>query len=389
MFETVNAPNLDNLNSMTVAGSWNGDLRNPNGVVVDLFVGGLLGNASSQGNPDDFRAIRWDDLNCGGMQGARFDAGANTQADFGSVVIRGDIDDTRMLVRNLTGDIRIIGDMRDSEIIFENAPASGPPTQTTPAAALLGGSLGASSVLQFPTLGLTRDIIINAVNATGTWEGDVIVGSNTLQRAYSIPNSTLGGGSIGQVPFQNHDADCIPAGGSLVVSPADVDQDVTLVHYGRILATVSTTETLIFERRRMGLTAWESLDITRCNGIITSITAAPGTDDRGILIEFAEDLPPGWEYRVRPNASAPANLELKSVVDGTAVAGIDDELSYTFSVGVNANTYCEADFDADGDVDLGDFGRFGSEFGIDPTTLGCLIVGDFNNDGDVDLGTSV
>mgnify|MGYP001794820046 CR=1 FL=1 len=48
---------------------------------------------------------------------------------------------------------------------------------------------------------------------------------------------------------------------------------------------------------------------------------------------------------------------------------------------------CPADFDNDGDVDLGDFGAFGIDFNrsdCDPATNPCN--GDFNGDGDVDLG---
>ncbi|GAB4546837.1 MAG: hypothetical protein Tsb0013_06030 [Phycisphaerales bacterium] len=49
-------------------------------------------------------------------------------------------------------------------------------------------------------------------------------------------------------------------------------------------------------------------------------------------------------------------------------------------------TLCGADFDGDGDVDLGDFGIFGSAFGSATGDANYNPQADFDNDGDVDLG---
>lgn len=46
---------------------------------------------------------------------------------------------------------------------------------------------------------------------------------------------------------------------------------------------------------------------------------------------------------------------------------------------------CNADFNADGDVDLGDFGDFGAAFGSMVGDVGYNTAADFDNDGDVDL----
>ena len=49
---------------------------------------------------------------------------------------------------------------------------------------------------------------------------------------------------------------------------------------------------------------------------------------------------------------------------------------------------CDADFDGDGDVDLGDFGLFGAAFGSSGTPADTRYdaVVDIDDDGDVDLG---
>ena len=49
-------------------------------------------------------------------------------------------------------------------------------------------------------------------------------------------------------------------------------------------------------------------------------------------------------------------------------------------------TLCAADFDADGDVDLGDFGVFGGAFGSIAGDTNFLAVADIDCDNDVDLG---
>ncbi len=47
---------------------------------------------------------------------------------------------------------------------------------------------------------------------------------------------------------------------------------------------------------------------------------------------------------------------------------------------------CPADFDNDGDIDLGDFGVFGAAFGSLSGEIGYIASADFDGDGDVDLG---
>ncbi|GAB4553099.1 MAG: hypothetical protein Tsb0013_15550 [Phycisphaerales bacterium] len=49
-------------------------------------------------------------------------------------------------------------------------------------------------------------------------------------------------------------------------------------------------------------------------------------------------------------------------------------------------TTCAGDFDGDGDVDLGDFGTFGSAFGSSTGDANYSPAADFDGDGDVDLG---
>ncbi|GAB4553543.1 MAG: hypothetical protein Tsb0013_15990 [Phycisphaerales bacterium] len=73
---------------------------------------------------------------------------------------------------------------------------------------------------------------------------------------------------------------------------------------------------------------------------------------------------------------------LKLVDDGPAVTQADIDVIRTI---VNPND-CVADFDNDGDVDLGDFGVFGGAFGSMIGDANYNADADFDSDGDVDLG---
>lgn len=73
---------------------------------------------------------------------------------------------------------------------------------------------------------------------------------------------------------------------------------------------------------------------------------------------------------------------------GPTLAGSTYALRGGFWPGASAtaSSGCVADFDNDGDVDLGDFGVFGGAFGSVLGEPGFDDVADFDDDGDVDLG---
>ncbi|GAB4545460.1 MAG: hypothetical protein Tsb0013_03370 [Phycisphaerales bacterium] len=81
-----------------------------------------------------------------------------------------------------------------------------------------------------------------------------------------------------------------------------------------------------------------------------------------------------------PDVNAGANITAPSDA-GTSIMFT----SLDINVGGMVNA-CVADFDNDGDVDLGDFGSFGSAFGSMSGDMNYNAAADFDNDGDVDLG---
>ncbi len=79
-------------------------------------------------------------------------------------------------------------------------------------AILIDGSLDSLGEILLGSSGLEGQIVINAnPSLSGTWDGDVTVGSTTLATApyYSNLPSTLGGGAVGLAPYQIHSAACV------------------------------------------------------------------------------------------------------------------------------------------------------------------------------------
>ncbi|GAB4553203.1 MAG: hypothetical protein Tsb0013_15650 [Phycisphaerales bacterium] len=94
--------------------------------------------------------------------------------------------------------------------------------------------------------------------------------------------------------------------------------------------------------------------------ILTMVATEPGQYAATFTIAVADDPIPG------------------------AVVG--DPLLLVLTAEVEAGVPCPADIDADGDVDLGDFGIFGAAFGALAGDANYNPAVDFDNDGDVDLG---
>lgn len=119
---------------------------------------------------------------------------------------------------------------------------------------VIGGSLNGD--ITIGTAGLEGFISINADNdATGDWDGDVIVGSYTLGTGqtgvdeapeYKRTVAQLGGGAIGIVnSWGFHPTDTYPADGFVIGQPAFMsDSTVRIFHYGPIDDEVQGTITI-------------------------------------------------------------------------------------------------------------------------------------------------
>ncbi|GAB4544100.1 MAG: hypothetical protein Tsb0013_00920 [Phycisphaerales bacterium] len=115
----------------------------------------------------------------------------------------------------------------------------------------------------------------------------------------------------------------------------------------------------------------------------------------GAWLEASLDL--RAQYGALPTTIFLASVAYETPNDGALIPAMqvppgdgDADVSFTEFVPVDLADLmppaCSADFDADGDVDLGDFGTFGAAFGSATGDLNYNPDADLDNDGDVDLG---
>lgn len=76
-------------------------------------------------------------------------------------------------------------------------------------------TFGPNATITLPASGLQTIIKINNGSGDGDWDGTVVVGSNSLAvSTYTQTASSLGGGTVGLVPFDLHGSSCVPANGA-------------------------------------------------------------------------------------------------------------------------------------------------------------------------------
>ncbi|MEM1422446.1 MAG: M14 family zinc carboxypeptidase [Planctomycetota bacterium] len=108
--------------------------------------------------------------------------------------------------------------------------------------------------------------------------------------------------------------------------------------------------------------------------------SGPGTGGGWIEVAFrVEDF-------VALTSSVRVRFSASDFGGGSVVEAAIDEFVIVADEECPTPDLCPADFDGDGDVDLGDFGIFGASFGSTPADSNWDPRGDFDNDGDVDLG---
>jgi len=124
----------------------------------------------------------------------------------GSITSALDIDANITINGGVSGRIMVNGTLRSGRAIT----TAGPLTST--GLISIGSSL--LGTINCPPNGLQGQVVVNAGNIGGVWSGPVLVGGiNPFANApyYTSPSSTLGGGSVGLVPFRANLADCTPA----------------------------------------------------------------------------------------------------------------------------------------------------------------------------------
>ncbi len=102
----------------------------------------------------------------------------------------------------------------------------------------IGGSLLSGASIVLPDSGLKSQVIINADDDSGTWQGKVFVGGTELTPlpAYAEASQILGDGAVGEARFRLHSSNCWPFSGETVArdSAPTTNNPIKMRHYGPV-----------------------------------------------------------------------------------------------------------------------------------------------------------
>lgn len=253
---------------------------------------------------------------------------------------------------------RFYGTMNARNLIFNqynNLDAVYKITQAFSGRITIGQSYtSAAQVIEVPALnlgGLGGQIIINADNLPGgTWNAPVrlgpagAAGSITLTGPrYSQTNTSLGGGSVGLVPFRLHDQSCIPANGSSIqLIPNATPLTVQLRHFGPLKWNAKMNAPVTIERRTAG--TQNAYVVVPAGNFSFNISP----DDANVFlvgptVVAGSGFVPGYHYRVR------ATTDLKSDVPAKPAVVWDSDYLLTVTI-----PPCPGDVDTSGTVNIND-----------------------------------
>ncbi len=240
--------------------------------------------------------------------------------------------------------------------------------------------LNGSGEIIVPTGGLDGQIIIGADGSAGTWTGPVDVGATTLAPVYSNTASSLGGGSVGRVPFEPHRTDSDPVlGENKTFSTSTVMPSYEIRHYGPVTFDDQASPShvpIIIEKKSLAGSDW--LDVTSewafdyavnsSNDTIIDMDATTGAHYRN-----------GFEYRFVAETST-SNMgalycDLGLTTDPVVAVYPTDTW---FTVG----SACPWDIDNSCTVDVDDLNVVLAEWGLDNSNN---LAGDVNGDGEVNV----
>ncbi len=224
--------------------------------------------------------------------------------------------------------------------------------------------------------GLQGQLIINAANLAGLWNGPVTISASTLGPVpmYSSQSALIGGGSAGHVPFHIHAADAWPPPSSVLgnASAPKPSTPIRLRWYGPVNWTPGQTPLIIEANSLTSPGVW--INQTSC----FTIAREPGlTPHPNIVAAYPiAALPGGYTYRVRPVTLGPAALlcDLGLAVNPSVA---DDASLYSFTI----SGACLGDADGNGLVNFVDITTILSNWGNTAGT--CLTTTDVNRDGTI------
>lgn len=267
----------------------------------------------------------------------------------------------------------------------------------------IGGSFAEKQAFEneiesYQQAGMKGRVIINADNESGGWTAPVNIGPSASQisltgsnyvpaNTYPHAAASIGGGTIGVVPFQLHRSDCVPFDGQAIAPGIDT---IKKRHYGAVTWNPDNGNPYQVERRKNGSSdSWVLQDCFTCQ--------IDPSNDSIVLVKTdpIRKLQRGYEYRVSrrtfdnggvtenvlrchklPDDITPpvANFDplVFSVCDSAALGDADDNGCVNFAdiTCVLAN-YCSGsnccmragDADRDNDVDSADMAQVLTSWG--------------------------
>lgn len=176
-----------------------------------------------------------------------------------------------------------------------------------------------------PAGGLHGQLIINAGNTTGTWTGNLTVGSTTVAGPY-YSATNLGEGAVGLVPFHVQGPECYPPANATIATPLP---SATLYYtfYGPVKAANAEIVPIVISRTPIyfGENIWT--DVTTSFAVTT-----PGNGSRSVEITAGTGwLEAGYKYKVEPHPTTAITLLCDRLLSGTANTPVVGS-GYIFSV---------------------------------------------------------
>ncbi|MHC5022854.1 MAG: hypothetical protein ACYTGG_02925 [Planctomycetota bacterium] len=202
--------------------------------------------------------------------------------------------------------------------------------------------------IDLPTGGLAGQIVINGdAEPDGAWDAPIVIGLDGLPDqiildapGYATNATSLGGGSIGLVPFRLHDESCAPANGTPVQETPGQSLAVRLRHYGPV--AFSGPAPLTIRRRPAGTTG--SFQTQTLADFAITVAA---NDSNSIVVAAAPDRPgfvPDHDYLISPGS------DLVCDVPSLVPVSWNDPYSFTYEVAPTPPP-CPADLDDSTNVD--------------------------------------
>ncbi len=170
--------------------------------------------------------------------------------------------------------------------------------------------------------GLRGQIIINAADDGGQWNGTITVDDMTLSAPnYTQTSAQIGGGAVGLAPFNFHATNCVPADNATVTSETE---SVTLSHYGPVEKYGQTTVAELKIVRHPLVHFCAECDET-VTGHFTWQYAANGRD---IVITPGQGyaFEDGYEYYITPVITGETVLRCQGVAGSPVVQSYDYNL---------------------------------------------------------------